>query len=299
MPTDTDLARAAQAGDATALGILLERHRAALYAHALQYLGYGDEAHDAVQDAFVTALRRIHTLREPDQVKGWLHTVLRNACLDRLRARRHHDPETPELAAPAADEPESVIDDLALRDWVWTSVGRLSEPLRLAIMLRHFSSCNAYEDIARVCGVPVGTVRSRLAEARRLLADDILRTAASAHDAAATRRRSERARWSEAYTDAEILAAHAADDIEIRKPAGDFVVRGREMWRRCVYSDFEAGVGFALDDVAVGGNITILEARFINPSHDPDHCPPATTQVLFQGDGQVERILLYYAPRPT
>ncbi len=182
--TDAELARAARAGDATALGLLLERHRPRLYAHALNLVGYGHDAHDTVQDTFVIAMRRIGSLRETGQVEGWLHTVLRNVCMDRLRARTDA-PEPPELTAPAEDEPEAVIESLALRDWVWTSVGRLSEPLRLVTMLRHFSTCAAYEDIAKVCDVPVGTVRSRLSEARRILADDLLRTAAAAHTDAA------------------------------------------------------------------------------------------------------------------
>lgn len=57
--SDAQLARAAQSGDAASLGVLLERHRAPLYALALRFLGYSSEAQDAVQDTFLTALRAI------------------------------------------------------------------------------------------------------------------------------------------------------------------------------------------------------------------------------------------------
>jgi Sigma-70 region 2 len=57
--SDAELARAAQGGDATSLGILLERHRAPLYAVALRMLGHGPHAEDAIQDAFLIALRSI------------------------------------------------------------------------------------------------------------------------------------------------------------------------------------------------------------------------------------------------
>ena len=57
MLSDTQLARAAQSGDAASLGVLLERHGAPLYALALRFLGYGPDAQDAVQDSFLTALR--------------------------------------------------------------------------------------------------------------------------------------------------------------------------------------------------------------------------------------------------
>ena len=70
MLSEVELARAAQNGDATSLGLLLERHRAALYALALRILGRGPEAQDAVQDAFVVALSSIERLREPEAVGG-------------------------------------------------------------------------------------------------------------------------------------------------------------------------------------------------------------------------------------
>jgi RNA polymerase sigma-70 factor (ECF subfamily) len=58
MLSDADLVRAAQGGDATSLGLLLERYRAALYGQALGILGYGPQAEDAVHDAFVVAPER-------------------------------------------------------------------------------------------------------------------------------------------------------------------------------------------------------------------------------------------------
>ncbi len=62
--------------------------------------------------------------------------------------------------------------------------------------------------------------------------------------------------------------------------------------------EFEWLVGELTDAIAVPGS-TIMEARFHNPSFDPFHCPPATTQVHFKNaDGQTERMAFYYAPRP-
>ncbi len=86
MPSDADLVRAAQNGDTASLGVLLERYRASLHARALGILGLGPQAEDAVHDTFLVALRRIDWVREPAAVGGWLHAVLRNVCLMRLRA---------------------------------------------------------------------------------------------------------------------------------------------------------------------------------------------------------------------
>ena len=88
MLSNAKLVRAAQTGDTASLGLLLERHRASLYASALRILGYGPQAEDAVHDAFLVALRKIDQVREPDAVGGWLHVVLRNVCLMRLRAEQ-------------------------------------------------------------------------------------------------------------------------------------------------------------------------------------------------------------------
>src|SRR3712207_1042617 len=88
MLSDADLVRAAQGGDVTSLGLLLERYRAALYGQALGILGYGPQAEDAVHDAFVVALRKIHTVGERAAVGGWLHAVVRNVCLMRLGVGR-------------------------------------------------------------------------------------------------------------------------------------------------------------------------------------------------------------------
>ena len=82
MLNDAQLVRAAQGGDATSLGVLLERHRAPLHALALRILGHGPQAQDAVQDAFLIALRNIDRLREPQAVGAWLRVILRNVCLE-------------------------------------------------------------------------------------------------------------------------------------------------------------------------------------------------------------------------
>ena len=302
MTSDLDLARAAQSGDAVALGMLLERHRAALLAHALQLVGHGANAQDAVQDTFLIALRKIGDVRDPARVEGWLHTVLRSVCLSQLRGQRPAA-ELPELLAgpPTADTtPEAALDELVLRDWTWTAIERLSGPLRVAMMLRHFSSCTAYDDIAAVCGVPVGTVRSRLAEGRRRLADELLATAERAHRDAAAHAAAERARLEDAVQQdnyASFLEA-MTEDVTVRFPTGNEFT-GRDLFRAGIEGDFEDGVTLSCTDVIAGPGITIMEARFHNPVYNPFHCPPATTQVHFKNeDGQTHRVAFHYAPRP-
>jgi RNA polymerase sigma factor (sigma-70 family) len=183
--SDAELARAAQEGDATSLGILLERHRASLYAVALRMLGHGPQAEDAIQDASVIALRSIDRLREPEAVGGWLHGILRNVCLRQLRERRDeivYDESVAPLEKSASEPPaEEAIDRLAMREWVWSALYELPEALRVTAMLRYFGSFSSYEEISAILEVPVGTVCSRLSQVKVKLAEALLKTAELEH----------------------------------------------------------------------------------------------------------------------
>ena len=189
MLSDEELARAAQGGDAMSLGTLLERHRAPLYALALRVLGHRpQQAQDVVQDVFVVALSTIEGLREPKAVGGWLRAILRNVCLMQLREHRGEVPFD-ELPVGLGKDPEpsaeESIERLAMSEWVWTALGELPEPLRVTAILRYFGSYSSYEEISAILGVPIGTVSSRLSQAKVKLVDALLRTAGMEHDASA------------------------------------------------------------------------------------------------------------------
>jgi RNA polymerase sigma factor (sigma-70 family) len=140
-----------------------------MMAVALSVLPRADEAEDAVQDASLIALARIGDLRDPAAAGPWLRAIVRNCCRMRMRAGSALPCELPELA-PGLGDQESLLEKRALRDWVAHAIGELSVPLRTVTLLRYFSPVTAYDDIAALCGVPSGTVRRRLHEARRLLA---------------------------------------------------------------------------------------------------------------------------------
>ena len=86
-PTDKELLNAHIEGDSSAFGTLIARHRARLWAVALRTTGDPDEAADALQDALVSAFRRANQFRGESAVTTWLHRIVVNASLDRLRRR--------------------------------------------------------------------------------------------------------------------------------------------------------------------------------------------------------------------
>ncbi|MFK0105256.1 RNA polymerase sigma factor [Streptomyces sp. NPDC091217] len=192
---DAVLTRAAQSGEVAALGVLLERHRAGMRAVALSVLGpgAGPDVDDVLQDAALTALLRIGDVRDPAAVGAWLRMVVRNASRSVLRHSALVRP-VEELALPSsAAGPEQWLERNAVRDWIWAALEELSPVLRMPLVLRYFTAEGAsYEQVALACGVPVGTVRSRLSQGRAKLAAALTATADTAHRDAAQRARAGR-----------------------------------------------------------------------------------------------------------
>lgn len=304
---DAELVRAAQGGDAASLGVLLERHRAPLYALALGILGRGPEAQDAVQDASVVALSTIDRLREPEAVGAWLRSVVRNLCYTRLRKSReqvafdeptaHLRWEDHELSA------EEYIDQLAMREWVWTALSELPEALRVTAMLRYFGSYASYEEISQILGVPVGTVSSRLSQVRAKLADALLQTAGLEHDEARLISTSQTRFFTEAHEELnrgryEMLASVFSDDLLLGYPDGA-TGRGLAFLVRHVWEEqLEARVKLHPTNILASKDVTVIEGDFENPRDNPFHCPPATSIVCFYRDGRIRGLRQYYAPRP-
>ncbi|MFJ6081426.1 RNA polymerase sigma factor [Streptomyces sp. NPDC092369] len=190
---DAALTRAAQAGEVAALGLLLERHRPGMRAVALSILGPGADADDVMQDAALTALLRIGDVRDPGAVGAWLRMIVRNAGRSVLRDSFVVRP-VDDLHLPSTDVgPEQWLERNALRDWVWEALEELSPVLRMPLVLRHFTAVvSSYEQIADACGVPVGTVRSRLSQGRAKLAAALAATADAPHGDAEERIRASR-----------------------------------------------------------------------------------------------------------
>ncbi|MEO3821465.1 sigma-70 family RNA polymerase sigma factor [Plantactinospora sp. B24E8] len=301
---DADLVRSVQSGDASGLGALLARHEAGMRAVALSLLGYGPDAEDAVQDAMLTAVRHIGELRDPHAAGPWLRTIVRNNCRARLRTP---GPVLLGDATPALPSreptPEDLLEATALRDWVWHAVGELSEPLRLVTLLRYFTGVTSYEQIARLCGVPVGTVRSRLSQARGKLTTALRQTTDRAYDDAAgtnTRwrheaeeilgaaRRGEFARAVREYwwPDAEFIIPNGQ-----RAPGLDFMIRGMEQ-------DLSHGVRQRLRQVTASGDVMVWEADLISPPDNPEHCPPGLVWLHRLREGRITQLRIFH-PEPA
>jgi RNA polymerase sigma-70 factor (ECF subfamily) len=174
VPEDAELLRAHVAGDPEAFAELFRRHRDRLWAVALRTLGDREDAADALQEALLSAHRAAPRFRGDSAVTTWLHRIVVNCCLDRIRRRQAHptvplpdgstDPDRPtgvEPAAPATDHDTALV--------VRQALARLPEDQRAALVLVDVQGYPVAE-AAVLLGVAEGTVKSRCSRGRARLA---------------------------------------------------------------------------------------------------------------------------------
>ncbi len=135
--------------------------------HALHYaraiLG-SDSAEDVCQEAWLRAWRAWGSA-QPDNLDGWLFTIVRNCCIDRLRSSRPATAVKEADLAPAPPPEDAVLTALELAS-AWVLLQQLPPPLREVLWLREVMDLS-YAEMADIQGVPLGTVMSRLHAARK------------------------------------------------------------------------------------------------------------------------------------
>lgn len=171
------LVSAARAGDREAFSALVSIHERIVVRTALAALGSREDAEDAAQDAFVTAWRKLEGFRGDSTFKTWLLTITWRKALDRRRSRRlwwsrqgasWDEPAPLEDFAGAEPSPEHLTLARDLADRARLEIARLSPKLRDALLLA-VTGEHRYEEIATLLGIPTGTVKWRVAEARKQL----------------------------------------------------------------------------------------------------------------------------------
>jgi RNA polymerase sigma-70 factor, ECF subfamily len=170
---DAELLRRHVAGDPDAFAILFRTHADRLWSVSYRLLRNAEDAADAVQEAMLAAHRRAAGFRGEASVATWLHRIVVNAALDRLR-RRSARPTVPLPIGPdgAPLDPADPRDAIAEGDTrldVGAALALLPDPLRAAVVLVDVEG-RPVAEVAALLGVPVGTVKSRCALARARLA---------------------------------------------------------------------------------------------------------------------------------
>ncbi len=171
-----------RAGDEAAYALLVRQNAGRLLPVARRMLRSEEDARDALQDAFLQAFRGIDRFQGDAQISTWLHRILINACLMKLRSRgrkpeesieewlpRFHEDGHRVAPGPAwrSDAPDPV-ESREIRILVRASIDRLPDLYRNVLLLRDIEGLST-EEAAQMLGVKVDTVKVRLHRARQAL----------------------------------------------------------------------------------------------------------------------------------
>ncbi|MGH2755954.1 MAG: RNA polymerase sigma factor [Actinomycetota bacterium] len=167
---ESELLQRALEGDDRAFSTLLRRHEDRIFALALRMTGSRADALDATQEAFILAFRRAASFRGDAAFSTWLYRIAINACKDFIRKRSRAPGLVGSEEPPEEADPRPAVDDqVALRLDLSEALAGLSDEYREAVVMYDLGGV-PYEEIARITGVAIGTVKSRISRGRRQLA---------------------------------------------------------------------------------------------------------------------------------
>jgi RNA polymerase sigma-70 factor (ECF subfamily) len=177
---DRELVGRARQGDREAFTQLIMQYQVQLYNTALRMVGSREDAADITQEAFLRAWEKIRTLRDAP-FKSWLFQIAVNLCYDHFRRGRRYGVMPDEEQGGkivglgvAIPDPQERAEANERAKVVRESIESLEHDMRAALVLRDINGM-AYDEIAGVLGVPLGTVKSRIARARAQVQEHLQR----------------------------------------------------------------------------------------------------------------------------
>jgi RNA polymerase sigma-70 factor (ECF subfamily) len=162
---DPDLIRAAAKGDHVAFAQLVRAHQTQVWRFLSHLLGDPSLAEDVTQETFLKVYKKLDSYQFRSKFSTWVLAIARNAGVDAMRRNRRKQLD---LDVEQLDDPRAHSSTLRLE--LETAIGSLAPKLREAFLLVEVMGLS-YQEVARVLGVPIGTVKSRLYHARRHLVE--------------------------------------------------------------------------------------------------------------------------------
>jgi RNA polymerase sigma-70 factor (ECF subfamily) len=170
---DLDLVQRYLTGDVEAFDELMRAHEDRVFGLCLRMLQDRDAALDATQDTFLTVFRKADRYRAEAAFSTWLYRVAMNTCYDHLRRRKRKKTEPlPDSHDPPDRASDSALHAAELRPDLHKALLGLPDDFRSAVVLVDMEGLSL-EQAADTLEVPIGTVKSRLFRARRLLATEL------------------------------------------------------------------------------------------------------------------------------
>jgi len=170
-PGDELLAVRCQLGEPAAFDELIQRWQGPLWTYIRRLVGRDDAAGELVQDVWVRVIRGIPRLRDGSKLRAWLFGIARRTVMDRLRVQYAHPVDADVDLTEVAAETLTSHDEADLQE-LERALSRLPALERDVLTLFYLEELSL-TDIAETLGVPVGTVKSRLFRARRMLREEM------------------------------------------------------------------------------------------------------------------------------
>ncbi len=181
MKTDEKIIERVLAGDISKFEMLIEKYQTQVFYVAMNISRNKDTAEDIVQDAFIKAFDKLQTLNERAHFFPWLKRITINLALNNYdKNKRIVDVEVEDSEVsffdrlPDDSDPESIMINDELKRYVRLYVDALPERLRRVIIMREVEDLS-YEEISEILKIPLGTVRSRLFNARQVVKDRLIK----------------------------------------------------------------------------------------------------------------------------
>ena len=266
-----------------------------LLLYALKICRYNNIAEDALQEAYINAYIHFSEVKHPDKLFNWLLTIVKRACWLQLNQIQRNLP----LSVKLIDS--QITDDVIInstekknmQEFVHERINQLSDNLRMVVMLRYFSEYNDYKTIANILGIPIGTVRSRLNEAKFQL-KKLWHT--NLKDLPENLQR-ESKYWDEfylyiflnIYKDTIVqneFINHLLPDITIIYTSGAEAI-GREPMIKEIEDDIKYGSFYSVNSIFNLKDIGIIQGENLNSSEYPERCPPASTFIFYRKRNKV------------
>lgn len=172
-------------GNQLSFQLLVERYQDRIFGLARHYTRSSVELEDLVQDTFIKAYHRLETFQHQSSFSTWLYRIAVNTCLDFLKRRGRNpvqtveDPELIETSSPgrgagSLGSPDAALEREEIIQVTHEALEELPEIFRTVLVLREFEEM-AYQDIADLLDISIGTVESRLFRARARFKEAVLR----------------------------------------------------------------------------------------------------------------------------
>jgi RNA polymerase sigma-70 factor (ECF subfamily) len=177
--TDLSLVERCRVNDEAAFSEVVGRYKSKIYNYVYRMTGSSEDAEDLTQEVFIRMYTSIDSFRGQSSLNTWLFRIAGNLCIDRFRRAKNRTPAY-SLDEPVGDgaqahevadstyEPHRLLENVEMAEQIQKALTRLPEKLRATLLLHDIEGL-PYEEIAQIVGCPLGTVKSRLFNARMQL----------------------------------------------------------------------------------------------------------------------------------